>query len=481
MHHVRQRRPREMHLPAFSFKRRTLQGAQANLLQSSTQLDPVLLGKLAWVYRVCLFIVAPIAGVILTAWMIPPLGAYLPAGWVYMKVNTALAILLCVVSLSLAQPSQSRRMILVSQSLAAIVVLITIATLLEYIFHFSFGMDTWLAIDSNSPRHGRMSPQTATSLALMGTVIIFFRVRKSSAAWIIDLVLSALGILLLVMAAGYMFDAMHLFDISPSTRTSLQTLFCLTLLTFVTVGRRAEYGVFAILLGTGIGSRITRIACPAALILPFVLETGRSGLIHTQRMNPDYATAQATSLIAVLAFGLILMMAWRIERMEKDIRDLSLRDELTRLYNRRGFYVLAEQALHLAQRAHVQFSVVFIDLNNLKQINDVQGHDVGSTFLREVADLLRECFRDTDVIGRIGGDEIVVAGESTESGISHATARLEQATALRNSRADRPYPLSFSIGCATSDVDNPQSLEDLLNSADKAMYKEKRLAKLMAQ
>jgi diguanylate cyclase (GGDEF)-like protein len=198
-------------------------------------------------------------------------------------------------------------------------------------------------------------------------------------------------------------------------------------------------------------------------------------------MNADYATAQATSIIAVLAFGLILIMAWRIDRMEKDIRDLSLRDELTKLYNRRGFYVLAEQAFHLAQRSHVPFSVVFIDLNNLKQINDIHGHDVGSAFLSEVADLLRECFRDTDVIGRIGGDEMVVAGESTEVGINQATRRLEHSTALRNVREGRLYPLSFSIGCATSDVDSPKTLEDLLNRADKAMYKEKRLTKLSAR
>jgi diguanylate cyclase (GGDEF)-like protein len=293
----------------------------------------------------------------------------------------------------------------------------------------------------------------------------------------VDFAASVLCVLLLVMAAGYMFDAMHLFGLSPSTRTAPQTLLCLMLLTFVAFGRRAEYGVFAILLGTGIGSRITRIACPVALILPFLLETGRAAIIQTRRMSADYATAQATSIVAALAFGLVLAMSWRIRRMEKDIRDLSLRDELTKLYNRRGFYVLAEQALSLAQRSHVQFSVVFIDLNNLKQINDTFGHDSGSEFLREVADLTRECFRATDVIGRIGGDEIVVAGESTEAGISHAMMRLEQATLHRNALAGRQYPLSFSIGYATSNVAEPKSLEDLLTQADSAMYRHKRRVK----
>ena len=394
-----------------------------------------------------------------------------------MKANTALAILLCVFSLALAYPRQFTRTVLVSRVLAGVVIALGAATIIEYLFKLSFGIDTLLAADGSSINHGRMSPQTATSFVLLGTVMIFFRVWKRPAGWVVDLVVSCLFVLLLIMASGYMFDAMHLFGLSPSTRTAPQTLFCLMLLTFVAFGRRAEYGVFAILVGTGIGSRITRIACPVALILPFVLETGRAGMIHTQRMSADYATAQATSIVAILAFGLVLTMSWRIRRMERDIRDLSLRDELTKLYNRRGFYVLAEQAFNLAQRSHVQFSVVFIDLNNLKHINDTFGHDSGSAFLREVADLTRESFRATDVIGRIGGDEIVVAGESTEAGINHAMTRLEQATLLRNAQAGRQYPLSFSIGYATSKVDEPKSLEELLTQADNAMYQQKRRLK----
>jgi diguanylate cyclase (GGDEF)-like protein len=394
-----------------------------------------------------------------------------------MKANTALAILLYGLGLSLATPKQSSRILLVSRIVAASVILIAALTLAEYIFHIFLGLDTLLSPDSATLRHGRMSPQTATSLLLMGVILIFFRIRKGVSAWVVDLILSCLCVLLLIMASGYMFDAMHLFGLSPSTRTAPQTLACLMLLTFVVFDRRAEYGIFAIILGTGIGSRITRIACPIVLILPFLLEIGRAGIIHSQRVSPDYATAQATALIAMCAFGLVLIMAWRIDGMEREIRDLSLRDELTKLYNRRGFYVLAEQALNLAQRSRMQFSVLFIDLNNLKQINDTLGHGTGSAFLLEVADLVRRSFRDTDVIGRIGGDEIVVAGESTETGINIAAMRLEQATVHRNAQGGHRYPLSISIGCATSDVDKPRSLEELLNKADKAMYKEKQLSK----
>jgi diguanylate cyclase (GGDEF)-like protein len=470
-----------MHLAACRRHWRDPPDAQEIRLQASTQLDPVLLGKLTWVHRVCFVIVALIAGATLVAWLVPSLGAVLPYGWALMKANTALAILLCGLGLSFSPPKQSSRMLLVSRILAAVVLLIAALTLVEYIFHISLGLDTVLNPDSEALRPGRMSPQTATSFMLMAVVLSFFRIRKGFGSWVVDLLLSGLCVLLLVMAAGYMFDAMHLFGLSPGTRTAPQTLACLMLLTFVVFDRRAEYGIFAIILGTGIGSRITRIACPIVLILPFLLEIGRSGIIHSQRMSADYATAQATALIAILAFALVLIMAWKIDGMEKEIHDLSLRDELTKLYNRRGFYVLAGQAFNLAQRSRVPFSVLFIDLNNLKQINDTLGHDTGSACLREVADLLRRSFRDTDVIGRIGGDEFVVAGESTETGINLAAMRLEQATVHRNAQGGHRYPLSISIGCATSDLNKPRSLEDLLSKADKAMYKEKQLTKQLLQ
>ena len=179
----------------------------------------------------------------------------------------------------------------------------------------------------------------------------------------------------------------------------------------------------------------------------------------------------------LLAFGLILGLAWRIDSLERDIRDLSLRDELTKLYNRRGFYLLAEQALRLAQRSRTPFSVLFIDLDNLKQINDTLGHETGSDFLREVAELLDNFVRRSDVVGRVGGDEFVVAGQSSETAMHNVVQRLEEAVELRDSQPGRLYPFSFSLGLATTSENVSESLEDLLHRADGAMYMTKRRKK----
>jgi diguanylate cyclase (GGDEF)-like protein len=250
------------------------------------------------------------------------------------------------------------------------------------------------------------------------------------------------------------------------------------LLAFVACGRRSEYGVYAILLGHGIGSKIVRIAAPVALLIPLALEAIELGLMHRGLMDASYSTALTTSLLAMLAFGIVLMLGWRIDKLESAISDLSLRDELTGLYNRRGFFVLAGQALRRAHRSRTPLSVLFIDLDHLKQINDTYGHDAGSMFLVEVADLLKRSLRESDVIGRIGGDEFVVTSDAGDAGIQLAAQRLQQAALLQNSQPGRQYPLSFSLGYATSEVDRPESLEDLVSRADKAMYAAKQLKQL---
>src|SRR6202012_203275 len=104
-------------------------------------------------------------------------------------------------------------------------------------------------------------------------------------------------------------------------------------------------------------------------------------------------------------------LTWRISDLERNIQDLSLRDELTKLYNRRGFLLIAEQARKQAKRTETPFAIVFVDLDNLKKINDALGHDVGSELLCDLAMTMTAVFRESDTVGRIGGDEFVVAGE----------------------------------------------------------------------
>ncbi len=466
-----------MHLPRTQAQDVSSRMKKASLFRFSIELDPGLLEDLGLAQRVCLAAAIAIAGLVLAAWFVPGIGKALPEVWSRMKANTALLVLCSVASHLCSQPRRSQHMVMASQLIAVFIGLMSTAVLAEYITGLSLRVDTLLPIHPAYRDAGRMAPQTAFCLALLSVVLFLLRQRMRLGSIVSDVFVGMLCVMVLVVTSGYLYGALRMFGVTSDSRTAPQTLLCLILLVFVAFGRRAEYGAFGILLGTGIGSKIARLAFPIVLVLPFLLEVARGIAVRLGVLGAEYATAIATALAVLLAFGLILMLAWRIDSLEREIRDLSLRDELTRLYNRRGFYLLAEQALRLAQRSRTPFSVLFIDLDNLKQINDTLGHEVGSAFLYEVTELLVNFVRRSDVVGRVGGDEFVVAGQSSETAMRNVAQRLEEAQRMLDAQPDRQYPFSFSLGLATTDENGIESLEDLLHRADTAMYAAKRRKK----
>ena len=160
---------------------------------------------------------------------------------------------------------------------------------------------------------------------------------------------------------------------------------------------------------------------------------------------------------------------------EEILRTLSLVDDLTGLYNRRGFLTLAEQELKLANRLKRGMFLLFADLDDLKGINDNYGHQEGDRALIAVANVTKETYRDPDIIARIGGDEFVVlAIEGTsESSAENLRIRLNRNLGLLNARRVPSYQLSLSMGVVRYDPDQPTSVEDLIAEADKRMYEEK--------
>lgn len=163
----------------------------------------------------------------------------------------------------------------------------------------------------------------------------------------------------------------------------------------------------------------------------------------------------------------------RIERRTEELaqaneqlQNLSIRDELTGLYNRRGFLLLAEEQLLLARRAKIKLLIFYADMDGLKQINDQQGHSAGDQALRTVAQILEETFRESDIKARLGGDEfIVMAIEATKPDVSGLLARLQKQLDENN--------LSMSIGVVNINPRKKINLVELITHADEAMYKVK--------
>jgi two-component system, cell cycle response regulator len=161
------------------------------------------------------------------------------------------------------------------------------------------------------------------------------------------------------------------------------------------------------------------------------------------------------------------------QQAQLHLRSLSLMDELTGLHNRRGFISLAEQQLKLTSRQGLRSTLIFIDVDNLKYINDNFGHSEGDFALQQIAALLKECFREADIIGRLGGDEFsVLLSHTGESGEILARKRLVQLVSEKNENLRRPYALSVSLGIA--DVAGPHELEQQIDRADALMYEHKR-------
>lgn len=163
------------------------------------------------------------------------------------------------------------------------------------------------------------------------------------------------------------------------------------------------------------------------------------------------------------------------QRMKAELRSLSLVDELTGLYNRRGFLTLARQQLKTADRFEKRLLLLFADLDGMKAINDTLGHHEGDMALRETAALLRETFRDADIIARLGGDEFaVLAMVDWDGGAEAIERRFAEHLTASNRRPNRCYRLSVSIGIALYDPAAPCSIEELLERGDALMYEQKR-------
>jgi diguanylate cyclase (GGDEF)-like protein len=167
-----------------------------------------------------------------------------------------------------------------------------------------------------------------------------------------------------------------------------------------------------------------------------------------------------------------------LARLRDELQTASFVDELTGLYNRRGFLMLTQQQLKLAERLGTGAWLLFADMDNLKQINDQLGHVEGDTALQEAAVILRQTFRHSDIVARLSGDEFAVfLVEQAHVEVGTLITRLQRNVAERNRRVNGRYPLSFSIGSAYYDPHHPVSLTQLLMQADEAMYLQKKSRK----
>lgn len=163
-------------------------------------------------------------------------------------------------------------------------------------------------------------------------------------------------------------------------------------------------------------------------------------------------------------------------KLQERLRLLTITDELTGLYNRRGFFTLAEEFLKLAKRQKKGIYMLYADLDHLKSINDRSGHHEGDEALVETAKVLKTTYRESDIVARIGGDEFVVIPVGiTGDNIEKIIARLEKNMKNQNASRNKNYNLSLSLGVSLYNPEKPCSVDELISHADEMMHEHKRI------
>ncbi len=167
--------------------------------------------------------------------------------------------------------------------------------------------------------------------------------------------------------------------------------------------------------------------------------------------------------------------ALRRRAFQTELSRLALSDELTGLYNRRGFLIHGSEYMKRAARLKQHLIVFYADLDNLKQINDQFGHHEGDRALVKIAEVFRKTFRNSDIISRFGGDEFAaLVVDDFRNGVDTITRRLR-----RNmddlATNEHHYNLSLSFGTAQYLFKSRLTLQSLLDKADRSLYKQKRI------
>jgi diguanylate cyclase (GGDEF)-like protein/PAS domain S-box-containing protein len=222
-------------------------------------------------------------------------------------------------------------------------------------------------------------------------------------------------------------------------------------------------------------------------------QSGLDGWTHEYRLVDgegevrwirDYTHAVRDSEGAVVCFeGYIIDITPQktaeaaLRQREEQLRMLSLTDDLTGLYNRRGLFALGEHMMRTARRHKTGIGVLFLDLDGLKEINDRYGHRRGDDALRETAEMLRRSIRESDVVARAGGDEFVVVAEDDGTTTTELEQRMHGRLAAANASGERPFPLRASTGVVYWKHTEKATLHELIERADARMYEDKRARK----
>jgi diguanylate cyclase (GGDEF)-like protein/PAS domain S-box-containing protein len=200
---------------------------------------------------------------------------------------------------------------------------------------------------------------------------------------------------------------------------------------------------------------------------------GDLGVFQAASIEPDAFTKDDTRLLELL-IGHTAAAIKRI-RLQNRLKEQAIHDPLTGLYNRYHLDKVLNQEVKRSRRYNHSMAFVMIDVNRFKEINDRYGHQMGDDILREVAALLREAVRETDIVVRYGGDEFLIILLETNGEVDSIKQRITEKVSLLNKKNGKlDFPVTLSVGSASWGPHDHKSVDETLNEADKMMYEDKK-------
>jgi diguanylate cyclase (GGDEF)-like protein len=441
----------------------------------------------------CVFAVS-VSTLALVGWAldIEPLKRIFP-GMVAMNPTTAVSFMLLSISLWLSRPEKTnRRTMRLTWVCGGLVVLVGYLKLGELLFGWTAGIDQWLFTDKlasdPSGQPNRMAPNTALNFLLQGCALLLLHVKTRRGSYLAQMFVGVSIFASLLPVIGYIYGMKPFYGVGSFIPMALHTAVTFLALSIGIMFVRPGSGLTKTIFDEGVSGIMVRRLLPAVIILPIILGWLR---LQGQRLG-FYDNEFGVALTVMLHIVILTMLIWwnsflllgidaRRKQAEKQLQDLTLTDDLTVLRNRRGFLLLADQELKLIRQRHLGMHLwlIYADMDGLKQINDTLGHEAGSQAIVQVSKILKESFRESDILARLGGDEFAVLsiGSDPEGG-NIMLARLQENLRAFNVQGKLPYPLAVSAGIVRIDPEQAASIETVINEADQAMYEHKRNKKM---
>jgi diguanylate cyclase (GGDEF)-like protein len=424
--------------------------------------------KRALVTATCSLVIGTFAIIVLVGWHIHslPLMCVLP-GFITMKANSAIGFLACSIALPL---TLGKRRSLAAWP-AACAGLLGAATLFEYI-RGDLGIDEFVFKDPYSAHFaGRMAPITAANFIIVSLAVLFILRGRRGASQVF---FAVLGFSSLFAVLGYAYGVPLLYGSNRYTAMALHTGASFLLLALGGLAASSDGGLLALVWIEGPSTYLVRRLLPASVLIPAL-----TGLVILRnpisRIDPRLAAALIVILNIVLFALMVIhssLTVYRLQIEKQKAESLSHVDPLTQSLNRRGLDLAIDQEFMRWRRFKTPFSLVMIDIDHFKSINDQHGHLMGDAVLQKLTASWRKQVRSVDVLARYGGEEFVLISLGTNSNGGFSIAEKLREESLRTSTIEFGFTVSVSCGIATVGEHGANG-KDLLQSADSALYKAK--------